>query len=791
MRKMKNSILSLIYACVLGVALVMVMILWLGVSASHHTAQAAPLGNTWYVRIVGDDDNDCLSTGTACRTVGAAVNKAADDDTIMVGMGVFTETIFNSKDLTIIGTGAKITILDGNQMGRVIHNSGELTLENLMIRNGLTDDIYGGGIYNFTAMTLMNTLVVSNSSNLGGGINNRGVLHMQNSAVISNTSAGSAGGIYNYSSGLITVENSLIAGNSGNNGGGVYNHGGDLVVFDSTVQDNNSNLSGGGIIAIGGSVVLSGTTIHDNETSGGGGGIVNNIAVFTITNSTISDNAAYSYGGMQVIGIAQTTILNSTIAYNQKTSGSGTGGIGNSSDATMRIKNSIVAGNDGFQCLLSGTWISEGYNISSDSRCGFNQTGDMQNTDPLLGPLADYGGATLTRALMPGSPAIDAGDNVGCPAVDQRGVERPVDGDNDGTPVCDIGSYEARQQITISDAAVVEGDSGLVNAVITVTLTPTSPQSVSVDYATAGITAVSGDDFKADSGTLTFDPGQQTKFITIKINGDTEDEADETFSVDLSNAQDADLVDSQALVTIIDDDGLSALTISDQSVDEGNGGYVNAVFEVALSPASDDTVTVDYATTDGTAEAGVDYTAASGTLTFIPGETTKFITVTVSGDIIDEGDSESFTVDLSNESNANLADGQGLGLILDDDQSHIFINIGPQVIEGDVGTTTAVFTVNLSAPTAFAVTVDYASGDGYEGAVAGSDYEAISGTLTFLPGEVQQNINVTVYGDTECEGNETFRMDLSNPDPLIIHVTTSIATIIDDDFRIYLPMIIQ
>lgn len=793
MQKIGSAILSLVGAIVLGVGLVIIVTLKLDGSIAQ-AAQAAPLGTTWYVDGAGSDGNDCLSALNACQTVGAAVSKAADSDTIIVATGVYTENLNISKDLTIIGADRDSTILNGNQAGRVLANTGQLTLQNLTIRNGLTTDIFGGGIYNIATLTLSNTRVVSNSSNLGGGINNRGVLLLQNSTVVSNTSAGSAGGIYNYSSGVMTIASSLVTDNEGNSGGGLYNYFGSVTIADSTIRDNNATqpgVGGGGIYAIGGTTILSATTVHNNETAAGGGGIVINQAVFTITNSTISDNSAVSYGGIYIQGASQTTILNSTLAYNQKTSTGGAGGIAGSSTSTLHWKNSIVANNDGNQCLVSGTWVSDGHNLSSDSRCNFTQTGDLQNADPLLAPLTDYGGPTPTHALLPGSLAIDGGDNTGCPSTDQRGISRPVDGDNDGAADCDIGSYEARNQITISDTTVAEGDSGLTNAVITVTLAPTSTQPITVDYATSDGTAVSGDDFNAASGTVTFAPGQDTQFITVTINGDTDDESDETFTVDLSNAQDADLVDGQATVTIVDDDGLSSLTITDSTVDEGNTGTVDAVFEVTLSPVSDQTVTVNYTTVDGTATSDSDYTAISGTLTFDPGETSKFITVTVNGDRIDEGNSETFTVDLSNETNANLADGQGLGTILDDDVATVAMAAVPQIVEGDVSTTTVVFTVTLSTPTAFTVTVDYATQDGYNGAEAGSDYEAVSGTLTFAPGETVRLISVNVFGDTTDEPDETFLVRLSNADPISIQVNTAIATILNDDFRVYLPLVIK
>src|SRR6266508_3651657 len=221
-------------------------------------------------------------------------------------------------------------------------------------------------------------------------------------------------------------------------------------------------------------------------------------------------------------------------------------------------------------------------------------------------------------------------------------------------------------EISIGDVTVAEGDSGTVTASFLVSLSAASPQTVTVQYATANGTATAPDDYLAASGTLTFQPGRTTRPVAVTVNGDTIDEEDETYFVNLSSPVNATIVDGQGLGTITDDDGIPTLSIGDATVTEGNSGTVNATFTVTLSPASGQTVSVDYATADGTATAPDDYLATGGNLVFEPGQTTRTVEVTVNGDTLDEID-ETFTTNLSNSVNATIADGLGLGTIIDDD----------------------------------------------------------------------------------------------------------------------------
>ncbi len=227
--------------------------------------------------------------------------------------------------------------------------------------------------------------------------------------------------------------------------------------------------------------------------------------------------------------------------------------------------------------------------------------------------------------------------------------------------------------------------------------------------------------------------------------------------------------------TIVDDDPSPSLSIGDVSVTEGDSGRTQALFTASLSTPSGRTVTVDYATANGSAMAGNDYTAASGTLSFAPGETTKSINVWVTGDAAVEAD-ETFRVDLSNATDATIADGQGTGTIRNDDAS---LSINDVTLgEGSAGTTAFTFTVTRSGATHTTVSVGYSTAGGTADA---SDYDSASGTLTFAPGETTKTITVTVYGDTTHEADETFSVNLSNATDATIADGQGIGTITNDD----------
>ena len=259
---------------------------------------------------------------------------------------------------------------------------------------------------------------------------------------------------------------------------------------------------------------------------------------------------------------------------------------------------------------------------------------------------------------------------------------------------------------------------------------------------------------------------------------DTRNEATEAFTVTLSGPTNATLKSdaNTATATINDDDALPQLSIAGATVDEGD----TAQFVVTLAPASGKQVTVSYATTDGTAKASEDYTAASSTtLTFTAGDTTKTVSVATTEDTRNE-DQEAFTMTLSGPTNATLkSDANTATATINDDDALPQLSIaGATVDEGD----TAQFVVTLAPASGKQVTVSYATADGT--AKASEDYTAASSTtLTFTAGDTTKTVSVATTEDTRNEATEAFTVTLSGPTNATLKsgANTATATINGDD----------
>jgi hypothetical protein len=220
--------------------------------------------------------------------------------------------------------------------------------------------------------------------------------------------------------------------------------------------------------------------------------------------------------------------------------------------------------------------------------------------------------------------------------------------------------------VAIDAVSHAEGDSGTTEYLFTATLSAASGLVASADYTTVdGTATVADSDYAAANGTITFPAGTTTQPITVLVNGDTANELDEAFAVDLANLAGIASVTTQGAGTIVNDEAGPVLSIANISVAEGNSGTTSFVFTITMSGTSASNVSVDVATADGTATAG-DYTARTATLTIPAGATTLADTVLVTGDLCGEVN-ETFTMTLSNPVNATIGTPTATATIQNDD----------------------------------------------------------------------------------------------------------------------------
>jgi len=336
----------------------------------------------------------------------------------------------------------------------------------------------------------------------------------------------------------------------------------------------------------------------------------------------------------------------------------------------------------------------------------------------------------------------------------------------------------ASPSISISDPQVIEGNAGTTVMIFNVLLSAASASTVTVSANTANGTATAGSDFITAGSTVTFNPGETSRPFSVAVSGDVTPEADETVLVNLTSPTNATIFDNQGVGTIRNDDALSALTINDVALSEGNAGTTSFDFTVTLTPASAFPVTVNFASADGTAIVGSDYQPASGSLTFTPGQTSKTVSVLVTGDVTTEPN-ENFFVNLFNPGNASISDAQGLGTINNDDANPSITINDPSVVEGNSGSTNMVFTITMSNPSSSTISVPFSLADG--SANVGSDYQTNSGSFTVIPGAITAQLSIGINGDVSVEPDETFFVNLGATTGATVADSQGVGTIINDD----------
>ena len=307
-------------------------------------------------------------------------------------------------------------------------------------------------------------------------------------------------------------------------------------------------------------------------------------------------------------------------------------------------------------------------------------------------------------------------------------------------------------------------------------------------YRTRDGTAEAGKDYYATQGEVVIQPGQLAQTVWISVIGDLEREADETFEVVLTGygVEGEEGASVVATGTILDND-FPSLSMASIAADEGNEGVLPMAFVAKLSAPSPRPIRVAYATRDVTAKAGDDYEAASGELTFAPGETEQRVVVHIACDLIVEDD-DRFELVLSDAENVKLRTLAATATIRNDDQAFLAIAPVGRVVEGggakgrgQPASAQAKFEVSLSAVSHRTVTAGFLTRNGT--AQAGRDYLARSGELFFPPGAQSREVFVTVLDDAVAEADETFALELVEPEnaELAPDRATAVATIVDDD----------
>ncbi|MCP4546838.1 MAG: hypothetical protein GY835_10285 [bacterium] len=287
---------------------------------------------------------------------------------------------------------------------------------------------------------------------------------------------------------VVRIHNVTITGGAfPGYGGGVSIYGANVTITNSTITGNQSlTRDGGGISVWAGDVALINSTVSNNYASRVGGGIdrtdATGVANVTLINSTVSGNYASQAGGIYSDGRGDLVLINSTVAAN--TSFLDVTGIFSRSTNGPIMTNTIVLDRCGF--YYASDPRSNGGNIETpESYCFLQHPTDRQIpvSDLLLGPLTSNGGLTMTHALLPGSPAIDAGVPTDCPTIDQRGRPRPIDGNGDGAATCDAGAYEFNPRAVDIPAVNPVGlivFAALITAIALVKIARRTPETVLV-----------------------------------------------------------------------------------------------------------------------------------------------------------------------------------------------------------------------------------------------------------------------------------------------------------------------
>ena len=429
---------------------------WIGSYESNAALQNLPLSTTFYWQVRANNtagttyaNNGAWWSFTTCShyavtvtnidNAGAGSLRQAIADICPGGTIRFSSslagriitlasTLAINKDLTIDGSGlaSRITLSGGNQH-RILQSLSPAQVIIQSLGFSRASAAFGGAIHNTGDLTVRNSIFSDNAASNGSAIYNEGSLRLIRSTLVRNSATNQGGGIFNSANATLIITNSIFEQNSAFDGGGMITTlGSQTTITGSTFHNNTASSSGGAILIFPGTVTIRNSTFFRNSAPQAGA-IGNNNGTLSVTNSSFSENTAEQGGA-----IANGGILN----Y-----------------ANTILANSISVSD----CVNYGSIGTNTNNLVESNTASPNDCGTPAlSSDPLLGPLADNGGSALTLALLPGSPAIDTGDDASCPAADQRGLTRPQGSH------CDIGAYEANGSIDIRIGGAVEDSHNVI-----------------------------------------------------------------------------------------------------------------------------------------------------------------------------------------------------------------------------------------------------------------------------------------------------------------------------------------
>ncbi|MEH2067537.1 MAG: DUF4347 domain-containing protein [Nostoc sp.] len=709
------------------------------------------------------------------------------------GGGIFSTSSVNVSNSTISGN-------------KALANGGGILSLNLTVRNstisGNTALANGGGIFS-TDATFINSTVSGNTAiAAGGGISSTNLT--VNNSTIANNTADTGGGIFGTNA---TLSNTIVAANSAR----LLNLGNDVfgLNFDSNGYNLIGNLTGLNVLF---STLGTGTDIVNSNP---GLKPLGNYGGSTQTHALESNSPALNAGDPNYSG-SLTTDQSGTgfnrIEYGRIDIG-----------AFEYVVPKVNFGAATYNVTEGSTAITVTIPVTLNRIPRFDATIPIvinssstatQNLDYTISPTtltfaAGATGSNLTQLLTFTIQPDDLPENTETVIVNFGTLTGAEAGTITQTTL-NIAANDPIQYAISTIPSITEGDSGTKVATFTVTRSGGIGVASTVNYAFSG-TAIFDSDYnnilirsgevspisefidRDLSGTLEFAVGEKTKTITVDILGDKKFELNDDITVTLSNPNLTDapessvITNSSAALEIINDDKQPTITISDASTIEGDISTTsNANFLVTLSNASYQTVSVNYNTSDRTAEiSDLDYDSALGTIVFNPDQTLKTISVAVKGDRKFEAN-ETFATTLYGAANGTIADNLGIATILNDDINQIpSISISDvSVTEGNTGMiTNANFAITLSNPSYQQVIVYYNSSDGT--ALSDSDYNSGLGTIVFNPGETLKTISFGVRGDNKVEANETFFVNLYSTANAAIADSRGIATIRNDDSQAF------